>query len=256
MLNKLKTLVREGKSKYRIGFTLAEVLITIVIIGVIATITVPIIYNKYQKEIAVTRLKKVYSELQQAINWSKAENGDISSWNFNLSTYDFFNTYLNKYIILRDENFLESRTSSNIQYYEISGKPETRLAIFKSNYNDYSSTRYLYLMSGAQLIVTNNPVPEDANYTGLGFYVDTNGFSKPNTFGKDVFHFQIFKECGLTFEKKDDNETYDQWKDRTLEQLKNGPSKYSYQCNKQGRGMWCGAVIQASGWKMPKDYPW
>ncbi|MBR6164001.1 type II secretion system protein [bacterium] len=40
------------------AFTLAEVLITLVIIGVIAAITVPTLITKYQKEQTVTRLKK------------------------------------------------------------------------------------------------------------------------------------------------------------------------------------------------------
>ena len=43
---------------------------------------------------------------------------------------------------------------------------------------------------------------------------------------------------------------------RTREQLKNGPSREGYQCSTQGRGMWCGALIQRDGWTISKDYPW
>ena len=45
----------------RSGFTLAEILITMVIIGIIATLTIPTTVNKVQKIQAVTKLKKAYS---------------------------------------------------------------------------------------------------------------------------------------------------------------------------------------------------
>ena len=38
--------------------------------------------------------------------------------------------------------------------------------------------------------------------------------------------------------------------------LKNGPSAQGYQCNKTGRGAWCGALIIMDGWKISDDYPW
>lgn len=43
---------------------------------------------------------------------------------------------------------------------------------------------------------------------------------------------------------------------KTREKLKNGPAQYNYQCNKNGKGMWCGALIQRDGWQISKDYPW
>ena len=50
------------KNKFR-SFTLAEVLITLVIIGVIAAITVPTLMAQYRKKEYVTQLKKAYSTL-------------------------------------------------------------------------------------------------------------------------------------------------------------------------------------------------
>lgn len=43
---------------------------------------------------------------------------------------------------------------------------------------------------------------------------------------------------------------------RTRNQLKNGASSYNYQCNYQGRGLWCDALIQRDNWKISDDYPW
>ena len=46
-----------GMSK-RIAFTLAEVLITLGIIGVVAALTIPTLIQKYEKQVYITQLKK------------------------------------------------------------------------------------------------------------------------------------------------------------------------------------------------------
>ncbi len=44
--------------KLKFGFTLAEVLITVGIIGVVSAITIPMLVTNYQKRLTITRLKK------------------------------------------------------------------------------------------------------------------------------------------------------------------------------------------------------
>ena len=46
------------------AFTLAEVLITLGIIGIVAAMTLPILIGKYQKMQTATQLKKAYKRLQ------------------------------------------------------------------------------------------------------------------------------------------------------------------------------------------------
>lgn len=65
---------------YKNGFTLAEVLITLVIIGVIAAITVPSLINKTNNQETVSRLKKAYSTLAQVTNKIIAEEGSPQNW--------------------------------------------------------------------------------------------------------------------------------------------------------------------------------
>lgn len=67
-------------TKYDFGFTLAEVLITLGIIGVVAAITIPILLNSYQKVQYVTTLKKAYAQFNEVISQVAAENncpGDL-----------------------------------------------------------------------------------------------------------------------------------------------------------------------------------
>ena len=62
------------------AFTLAEVLITLGIIGVVAAMTIPTLVQSYKKKVVESRLVKFYSTMQQAIKLSEIENGPISTW--------------------------------------------------------------------------------------------------------------------------------------------------------------------------------
>lgn len=62
------------------AFTLAEVLIALGIIGIVAVITLPTIVSKYQEQVTVTKVKKIYSILSNAYLLAKSKNGDPSSW--------------------------------------------------------------------------------------------------------------------------------------------------------------------------------
>lgn len=62
------------------AFTLAEVLITLGIIGVVAAMTLPTVINNYKKQVAVNKLKKFYSVMTQAIQTEEARNDSLEYW--------------------------------------------------------------------------------------------------------------------------------------------------------------------------------
>ncbi len=59
----------------KVAFTLAEVLITLAIIGVVAAITIPAIIANYQDKVLETAYKKSMSVLSNALNLAIANNG-------------------------------------------------------------------------------------------------------------------------------------------------------------------------------------
>ena len=62
------------------GFTLSEVLITLGIIGVVASITIPTVINKYNEKLTVSKAKKIYSLMSQAYLLSVRDNGLANEW--------------------------------------------------------------------------------------------------------------------------------------------------------------------------------
>ena len=98
------------------GFTLAEVLITLGVIGVVAALTMPTLIKKYTNHVVETRLKAFYSQFNEAIKLAEAEYGDKKDWYFeigeNLGNYDidvldeWFMKYIGKNLkIIKTERF-------------------------------------------------------------------------------------------------------------------------------------------------------
>lgn len=84
------------------GFTLAEVLITLGIIGVVAALTLPAVLSNYRKQVAESRLKKFYTTFNQAVSLAENKYGDVEYWdNADLYTpsgsMDWFNKYLGEF---------------------------------------------------------------------------------------------------------------------------------------------------------------
>ena len=105
----------------RVAFTLSEVLTTIGIIGVVAAMTLPTLITQYKRQSAETKLKKFYSVINQAMQMSIAEYGEIDvDFDKNLNTTehskevdDFCKKYITKYLVkIKDERFNEN-------YYDV-----------------------------------------------------------------------------------------------------------------------------------------
>ncbi len=232
------------------AFTLAEILITLGVIGIVAAMTIPTLIANYQKHVTVNRLKKTYALITNAVRLSESENEELSGWVLpRAKAVATFDKFLAPYLKVAKRNSIPN----TLVLYKPNGTRETGLGLVRGGASVYT------LLSGADIIVNSGAIigapPCPTCGTGMFLLIDINGYyTKPNRFGRDLFGINLTTNRGVLLEYSDDGELGSV--QRTREQLKNGPSAYGYQCNKNGRGLWCGALIKADGWKISKDYPW
>ena len=177
-----------GLSRY--AFTLAEVLITLGIIGVVAAMTLPTLVNNTQNKELEAKLQKSYSILQQAKQNMDLDYGMTVTPKTHNTRSKFlpeFVKYFKKYVNCGSNkcNIIDRDTSGDINYvhsniYKAYNKKITPYADFFDN--------ALYTMADEILLISND------NFTahGIVLTVDVNGVNKkPNAWGHDVFCFNI-----------------------------------------------------------------
>ena len=180
----------DGKSN---GFTLAEVLITLVIIGVIAALTVPTLMNKTNNQEFVAKLKKTYSTFAQATNLIISNEGlPKDNWaTSDEAVYQQYKKYLNNVKECAGGTGCMNQLTDTYRYKNLQGNN------ISTNWNKQTSNRRFIVGDGVQVMIygsnaacslsSNNWAD---NYCSL-IWVDLNGEKKPNTFGRDVFMFAL-----------------------------------------------------------------
>lgn len=174
------------------GFTLAEVLITLGGIGVVAALTLPILIERHQKQVTVTLLKKAYTTLSQAFVSSVADNGNANDWvdtNDKLTEEnikEYFNQYWTPY--LKGFKFCTSQKSCG--YNE-------RPKAYNGNYPmlDFFGGKRISILTADGMYMLFRSVG-GASGSGVEtfskmqqIFVDINAGKGPNMYGKDIFLF-------------------------------------------------------------------
>ena len=207
------------------GFTLSEVLITLGIIGIVAAMTLPSLVGKYQKNVTVAKLQKIYTILNQALARSEVDNEAYRYWSkaFDMGAENYFNLYWKPYL----------KISHICKTYRDCGYEKTSPFIGSDN-----SVQGLNMLV---MLMAKGSVGGDDNVLLDYILVDINGSTLPNKFGRDVFFFAKTEEQGA---KGIMPYCYDR--------------DYNDQTNncKNDSGMCCAAKIMADGWKIKDDYPW
>lgn len=180
----------------REGFTLAEVLITLGIIGIIATMTMPALITKYQNRSYVTAMKKAYSSFAQVIKMSEIDNGEIKLWDIQENNMKFvFDEYFKPYLhVVKDcglnKDGCWAKTSGlNNQTWN-----------WLTSYGVGAGTYAFRLSDGTSVCLDGWGTNDSLSYLGvnnsdlsyvLSVIVDINGDKRPNQLGKDVFVFVL-----------------------------------------------------------------
>ena len=177
------------KSK-KYAFTLAEVLVTLGIIGVVSAITIPSLTQSWQKQAYVAQLKKAYSQLSQAALQSMNEESAVSMGETKYS-------YQNRNA---ESNFLKD----NFKVVQDCGANYRPCFAQKYKYMDGSEFRDLNYNPDAAVTTADGMAiaiwwnsfgdyDEDwHNYMQL--FVDVNGQKGPNVVGRDLFYVELYDD--------------------------------------------------------------
>lgn len=194
------------------GFTLAEVLITLVIIGIIASMTIPSVINAQHDKEILAKLKKSYSTLSQVLMLSQSFNGTYTSWglqdNSNESSQNTFDTYIAPYLNSMKRCVYTDGCWSSEKSKGFDGGNESEARTSGVGGNNVSfilaDGTYVSMDIYGGNVETVFGVTENLVYPTLTFAVDLNGDKGPNQIGRDVFMF-VLTEGGLVPAGKDNS---------------------------------------------------
>ena len=179
------------------GFTLAEVLITLGIIGVVAAMTLPTLVQNQQKRSLEVATQKFYSTMSQAVKKYMADEGvddlrntpltdmsdDFSNWeDAEKACDDFVQKYLKVAKVCENGCFADNYKTLNGEIYVVYGlKTEEKL-----------HTGTFMLADGAVFDI------DSGDYvTPVELYVDVNGRKGPNKLGYDLWDMTIFYDGSI-----------------------------------------------------------
>ena len=202
------------------GFTLAEVLITLGIIGIVAAMTLPAITQSVKKKEAESRIKKFISTINQTLIFAENEHGLREDWTIGeMDTYESAENFLNTYISPYVKNVgIERRKLFNM---------------------NMATLRFL---DGSQMSIKIGACYD--------IYFDINGEKKPNKKGQDIFVFILCRKKGACNHPSNQVRPY--------YCLVNGlpyPNHTEQITNCKIHGIYCTMLLEENQYEFPKDYP-
>jgi len=231
------------------AFTLAEVLITLGIIGVVAAVTMPTLIANHKKKVVATRLKQTYSQLSQAIEMAELTYGDHSMWPESNITGTVLDTDISdtRYVQIFADKYI-------LPYLKTTSAPE-KTALKNKGYKNgirfnhggqYVSEHYMYyfaeLANGVTLLFTNTGNGKTKVISAFVIWIDIDGSAGENKIGHDIFPIHFTSQRGIYV--------------YGLEQSENVLINSCKNMNNNDAGISCIALIILNGWEITSNYPW
>ncbi len=168
------------------AFTLAEVLVTLGIIGVVSAMTVPSLMQNYQRQSYVTQLHKVYNEFSQASLKYQTDNNAVNLREAGLNSQAAAVKFIKDYFkIIQDCGHNNSPCFPSGNYKKLDG---TKYVNFDAA--TVSGRNLFVLASGASISMTS--VTDASNPIVIHIGVDINGQKGPNIVGRDFFGMELY----------------------------------------------------------------
>ncbi len=187
------------KCQTKLGFTLAEVLIVLAVIGVIAALTIPTLMTKYKEMETITRLRKVYSTFAQAYERATIFHDTPDHWNL---------------VDTRSPEGAQNLLDNIAPYMIIAKKCGNNPGCFTQGYKKFldgtddididartDDTKFILANGVAiSIIIVNKdcamsrgPSTELSQICAIAD-IDINGYGPPYQNGRDIFTFYLTKD--------------------------------------------------------------
>lgn len=212
------------------AFTLAEVLITLGIIGVVAAMTLPAVITNVQKKVVENQIKVFNSTINNAFKMAQAEyGGTFNDWISSYHSYSYaeMREWLSKYLF------------PYIKYSDVS---DCRTETILGDGSGVVQTCICFHMANGALV----RVHIDNNGGDLGYFAN----GKMETNPRNKFSFQFAK----TNKKSEFIEPYIYSWNGNKNSLTSGGTWGCYKgCTNCA---YCTKLIQLNNWEIPDNYPW
>jgi len=258
--------------KLKKGFTLAEALVTLVIIGVVAAITIPPLVTKYKKTTWIKALRVNYQILNQGFTKMVADNGVDFIWDTDV----FSNIKQGR---CQSSHNIQGTNCKNFlpklyDYFKIDsiGTLDGYKFKYMNGTENIHTGNAIKLANGA-IIISYSFLNFDENYnterckavTEAGgkmcaiagdFTIDINGLKEPNTYGRDIFEFLLTEKGRVVPYAGNDFAIYYAYPDFSIQNInirKGSSSSIYYSCvsNPNAQGAGCsGYLIDVLNWEM------
>ncbi len=173
--------------KFNNGFTLAEVLVTLGIIGVVSAMTVPTLMQNYQRQSYVTQLHKVYNEVSQAMVQYQNDRNALNLNEAGLNSQAAFDAMVPQYFktVQKCDSSLTPCFPATTSYKKMNGTALSAGAYTTQTsfvLASGASIRFNYLVSGNRICIIQ---------------VDVNGRKGPNILGRDLFTLTLYNDGAI-----------------------------------------------------------
>lgn len=186
-------------AKFKSGFTLAEMMVAMVIVGIVAVFGVTNLINNYFRKANIAQIQKAYHDLEQ----------NLSNYQVNqrLLKGNFFNTGMFAVVSgTRQADAASIKCSFVRNFYKtIANDPQDCVDLpevngiknspqFSGILNDYT---YAVQMKDLSIFAFKYNHDNDDNKAHMNIFVDINGFTKPNADCIDRYEFNVYKDYSI-----------------------------------------------------------
>ncbi len=199
--NNLRSIGRSDQLSRKAAFTMAEVLITLGIIGIVAAMTLPTVINRAQRKILTQQFKKSYATVQNAINLAQSEWGAPYEcyWLKKSANAGYYLDQCSAFwdAFLKNVKVIQKCDGDD---YDCHPKYKTKAEVLAEGGEvlnpscsiDFPYANFYILNDGTYIIINNNN--PGTSHHQIYFAIDINGSKGPNKWGYDLYYLTLNRE--------------------------------------------------------------